>query len=130
MSLQLIVFIDFTDMAARTFNKINACDGFMCGSIIKKGSLPVDRIDSDELKEFIKEYQGNSYNEEWTQEWIKNILNTIDEEWMKEFICSHNCETGEGDFTLEPPTLTFEAIGGKQTLKVVTDAKTAWTVLR
>lgn len=118
-------------MAAKTFKKINSCDGFFCGTNIKKGSLPVDRIDEDELKEFIREYHESSTNEEWVKEWIKEVLENMDKEWLKEFFCSLDCgAAGEGDFTIEPEVLTFEAVGGKLPLKVITDAKTAWTVLR
>lgn len=116
---------------AKKFKRINACDGFFCGSNVKKGSLPVDRINEDELKEFIREYQESSSNEEWIKEWIKEILQNIDEDWMKEFICSLDCgSAGEGDFDIDPKVLTFEAVGGKLPLRVITDAKTAWTVMK
>lgn len=116
---------------AKKFKRINACDGFLCGSNIKKGSLPIDRVNEDELKEFIREYQENSSNQDWIKEWMKEVLENMDQEWMREFICGLDCgSAGEGDFDIDPKVLTFEAVGGKLSLRVITDAKTAWTVMK
>lgn len=119
--------------AKKSFARMVECDGFSCGSNIKKGSLPVDRIIESELKEFVKEYlesAGPDSDMEWLINLVKELIKSQkDEEWWHDVVCNVDCGSGGGDFTVVPDVLRFKAQGGKLTVDIVTDATTAWSVV-
>lgn len=44
-------------MAKRVYDTVLAseCDGWVCGETLKKGSIPVDRLELDSLSEAVRE---------------------------------------------------------------------------
>lgn len=116
----------------KKFPRLTECDGFMCGQIIKKGSIPVDRVNETELKEFVREYleASSDVDVDWLIELVKKIFQSqVDEEWLQEMICNIDCESGGGDIVVVPEKLVFPATGGKKTLTVKTNGTIAWYVL-
>lgn len=123
-----------------------SCDGFLCGSIIKKNSISADRIEYDSLVEIIKDILIDQSTESWLQEVINNILqNSVDsdwlrnffkdlfekyvnEDWFKDLICGMGCVGEMEVFDVIPTDITFEATGGTATVQVVVDEGTAWTL--
>lgn len=118
-------------MTRKNFPRLKECDGFICGQVIKKGSIPVDRIIESELQEFIKEFITSSgdIDADWLIELIKKIFQSqVDEEWLRELICSIDCESGGGELDVNPKLIKFPPEGGRQTVTVTTDASTAWRI--
>lgn len=116
----------------KKFPRLTECNGFMCGQIIKKGSIPVDRLNEKELREFIKEFleASGDVDVDWLIDLIKKIFQSqVDEDWLRELICGMDCASGGGEITVVPEKLVFPATGGKKTLTVKTDGTIAWYVV-
>ena len=81
------------------------CDGWVCGTNIKKGSLPADRLEIDSFKELLKEI---------LEEFAK-------EEWFKELICSLGCQGTACTLKLSTENIEFTSSGGTVTSSVITN---------
>lgn len=120
------------------------CKGFLCGGIIKAGSITNDKFDKESFVEYIK----NILKEESTESWFKEVFETvlkgsIDSDWLKEFfedllkkytteqwfkdlICGMGC-VGEPDtFDVIPTDITFEATGGTATVQIIVNDDDDW----
>jgi len=88
------------------------CDGFICGSNIKKGSIPADRLDINSLKEILKEV---------LKEFSK-------EDWFKQLICELGCHGTACTLEVDPSTVTFGPEGGTKTIQVITGGDWSITI--
>ena len=97
---------------------VEDCDGIVCGTNFKKGSIPADRLDKVSLKELLKEIF-----EEFSKE-----------DWFIELICNLGCEDKEcvmdiTDASGKPlSSLSFEAEGGTAYFYITTSADWSITI--
>lgn len=110
------------------------CDGVACGSMIKKGSIPFNRLDQDDFINNLFLILGDPTNHDWFYEILNNFIrevleNEASEEWLKPIICKivSTCDD-TGIFELLPAQNIFPPQGGDKPLQVIVDDGEAWTL--
>lgn len=93
-------------------SQLSSCDGWVCGNTLKKGSLPVDRLDLDSLSLAIREL----------------IESYFEDGWLPDMICDLGCGGGESVFEIRPTSFEFTHEGGEQALEIIVGENEKWNI--
>lgn len=92
-------------------SQLGECEGWVCGEVLKRNSLPVNRIEVDSLTEAIREL---------IEEYFKDG-------WLPDMICDLGC-SGDRIFELTPTELMYPPEGGTQELTITVGKSDKWTI--
>lgn len=74
-------------MARAINSQIEDCNGFSCGNLLNKGSIPANRLEPDSMRELIREVIEEFSSQEWFRDIFRELIREFSkEEWFNEIV--------------------------------------------